>query len=446
MTKNALIFGLMGLLSVSTLSRAGTIASMSAKIDPSLTQISVQANLDDIVVSSYDTPEKVWNDLTVTLEGYKSKKEGANAPDNSEPRYIWSTGGDPVAKITSGTKGSVSFSFTIKNNPDSTENKTIKTLYEEKNKKLSVKIAIAGTDKTTVTSTQMGRPASAPEGFSVRSGHRSIVANWEGNKKIAYSKNGLETTPEGVVLFAFKSSDSNLDIKAIKIESDPNTATEEKFSNITCKFDSSAEDHCIQCPEAGDLPFVLLDNQETDSPFLTKSLSNKEEESSYQFNDLDDEEYTFVAQYTGGIKRSEKCLKITPGRTLSLTEANGEKEGDFKDTRCFIATAAFGTPYHHYVQAFRWFRGAYILKTDFGKKFVSFYYANSPKYAKIISESPVLKKVTQAILVVPALTVSGLWYAHQNPWAGWLTVAALVLIAALLLRSRWVSHLNHNPQ
>ena len=443
MIKNALILGLIGLMSAPSVVSAGTIASLSAKIEPSLTQIKVEANLDDIVLSSYDTPDKVWNDLTVTLEGYKTKKEGTDSSDNAQPRYIWVSGGDPVSQITSGTKGSIKFSFTIKNNPDSTENKTIKTLYEEKNKKLRIKISIAGTDKETVTSTQLGRPASAPEGFGLRAGHRSIIANWKGNQKVSYTKNGLENTPEDIVLFAFKSSDSNLNIKAIKIESDPNTATEEKFSNITCTYDSSSDDHCIQCPEAGNLPYVLTDSQDADSAFITKVLSNKNEDSSYQLNDLDDEEYTFVLQYSGGIKRSDKCLKIAPGRTLSLTEANGEDEGNFKDTRCFIATAAYGTPYHHYVQAFRWFRSTYILKSELGKKFVSFYYENSPKYAKMIAKSPALKKVAQAVLVIPALTVSGFWYTHQNPWAAWLVAAVFVMLTAYGLRRRYLKYAGH---
>ncbi|MBP9009704.1 MAG: CFI-box-CTERM domain-containing protein [Smithellaceae bacterium] len=65
---------------------------------------------------------------------------------------------------------------------------------------------------------------------------------------------------------------------------------------------------------------------------------------------------------------------------------------------CFIATAAYGSYLDPHVMVLRQFRDNILLTNTPGRAFVSFYYANSPVIAQIISESEGLRFVTRIAL------------------------------------------------
>jgi len=63
---------------------------------------------------------------------------------------------------------------------------------------------------------------------------------------------------------------------------------------------------------------------------------------------------------------------------------------------CFIATAAYGTPYDSKeVVVLKEFRDERLLKNTFGKAFVKFYYKHSPRYADFIRNKPVLRTIVR---------------------------------------------------
>jgi len=65
---------------------------------------------------------------------------------------------------------------------------------------------------------------------------------------------------------------------------------------------------------------------------------------------------------------------------------------------CFIATAAFGSPLEHHVQALRDFRDQYLLINSMGKAFVLFYYAFSPPIADFIAKNGALRAAIRVCL------------------------------------------------
>lgn len=75
------------------------------------------------------------------------------------------------------------------------------------------------------------------------------------------------------------------------------------------------------------------------------------------------------------------------------------------NTFCFIATAAYGSPFNPAVKTLRMFRDLYLSKYELGKKFISFYYRYSPGYAEIIS-SNIFLKFTTLILLLPFVFLS----------------------------------------
>jgi len=73
--------------------------------------------------------------------------------------------------------------------------------------------------------------------------------------------------------------------------------------------------------------------------------------------------------------------------------------------RCFIATAAYGTPMAEEVQILRKFRDGYLLNNQFGRAFVDLYYKVSPPIAEFITEHSTLKPIVRVGLM-PAVAMS----------------------------------------
>ena len=65
---------------------------------------------------------------------------------------------------------------------------------------------------------------------------------------------------------------------------------------------------------------------------------------------------------------------------------------------CFIATAAYGTPFVKEVETLRKFRDQKLLKTRPGRAFVRFYYRHSPVIADFIRNKPKTKAFVRAML------------------------------------------------
>jgi hypothetical protein len=74
-------------------------------------------------------------------------------------------------------------------------------------------------------------------------------------------------------------------------------------------------------------------------------------------------------------------------------------------SRCFIATAAYGTPMAEEIQILREFRDGYLLTNPVGQALVGLYYRVSPPIAEFITKHPSLKPIVRAGLV-PAIAMS----------------------------------------
>jgi hypothetical protein len=66
---------------------------------------------------------------------------------------------------------------------------------------------------------------------------------------------------------------------------------------------------------------------------------------------------------------------------------------------CFIATAAFGTPWEKHVRILRLFRDRFLLTNAAGRAFVKFYYKVSPPVADRISQNEGLRFITRCSLM-----------------------------------------------
>lgn len=80
---------------------------------------------------------------------------------------------------------------------------------------------------------------------------------------------------------------------------------------------------------------------------------------------------------------------------LSAGQNSGASNGEGSSSKCFIATAAFGSFLHPHVKVLRDFRDKYLITNAPGRAFVEFYYQHSPPIADYISKHKILRAVTR---------------------------------------------------
>ena len=130
------------------------------------------------------------------------------------------------------------------------------------------------------------------------------------------------------------------------------------------------------------------------------------------------------------------CRLFSPKRTQTFGEALGLNESGTVegDPRCFIATAAYGSPFAKQVDMFRWFRDEFILKTSLGESFMDFYYTNSEPIADFIAKSEVLKFVVRLALWPFAILVHILKLVMELSLLWLVTAAGALFVFGFSLR------------
>ncbi len=89
-----------------------------------------------------------------------------------------------------------------------------------------------------------------------------------------------------------------------------------------------------------------------------------------------------------------ETLHYTAYRMLGVSIMRVAKGG------CFVATAVYGGRDHPNVIELQRFRDDYLLATCGGRAFVRFYYWVGPALARLISNRPMLHKLTKIVLNV----------------------------------------------
>ncbi len=101
---------------------------------------------------------------------------------------------------------------------------------------------------------------------------------------------------------------------------------------------------------------------------------------------------------------AERCFK----KVLEFDSKNADAKENLKliadyragkhKRRCFIATAAYGTPFVSEIKVLRAWRDNYLLNSKLGTWSVEVYYRISPKVAEFISNSELRKSIVRAAL------------------------------------------------
>jgi alpha-tubulin suppressor-like RCC1 family protein len=115
----------------------------------------------------------------------------------------------------------------------------------------------------------------------------------------------------------------------------------------------------------------------------------------------------------------------------TVVAAGGYVSCSLPSGRCFIATAAYGTPTAGEIQILRKFRDQYLLTNPLGQTLVDLYYRVSPAIAGFITEHPVLKPVVRAGLA-PTVAMSTV-VINTTPVEKMIIIGLLGLVSVALV-------------
>jgi transcription elongation factor Elf1 len=81
-----------------------------------------------------------------------------------------------------------------------------------------------------------------------------------------------------------------------------------------------------------------------------------------------------------------------------ISKHRDKMEAKDRSQHCFIATAAYGTPFAYEIDVLRDWRDNSLNTNSLGRAFVKFYYKVSPPIARFISKRKKLRKLVRIIL------------------------------------------------
>lgn len=247
----------------------------------------------------------------------------------------------------------------------------------------------------------LARPNEAPSNFSTAAVFRGIAASWTASNQVVYTDE-KSRAPSQVLVFTFSAQSGSVNLKAKLFN--PQTGQD---TDTTCVFIGGSD--CIKCPNSG---AYLSASQDLSADGLI-SVASTSNTGYARISNLDPEKsFVSVLQYKDGLKRTS-CKTTTPSENITLTELHGDKSAQ-EDPRCFIATAAYGSPLEKEVNTFRWFRSAILLQFAFGKKLVGLYYEKSPKMAQWIAASETRRILARAALWLPQKMISAMQFVYFN--------------------------------
>jgi hypothetical protein len=287
--------------------------------------------------------------------------------------------------------------------------------------------------------------SSAPEGVTAEGGYREIKVNWSTSATVTWTGTTPSTKPSDITIVAIDKTSTVTDLPAFIFNDAADADTE--APDGTCTFSSSFTDGaaCVTCSDAK----AYLNTEElaklTSSGVLIAQSSPDTGETSIPGLE-NGKNYAIFAYYSpGGLNRSS-CQSGSPAEDTTYSELNGEEDASLSDTKCFIATAAYGSPLHKNLKPLRWFRDRVLMRSGLGQDFVSWYYENGPKAAAYVTSSPALQFAVRGALWIPVIVLTAWMSITDNLHAESANLLLAVALAAAIVAAYTILRRNRGAR
>lgn len=274
-------------------------------------------------------------------------------------------------------------------------------------------------------------PNAKPSNFRLTSSNQSFVAKWDPVSTVT-GTDGSNISVSKVVAVAF-SSDAVLPINLPAKAYNSASATDLDAAADECTFNGVVGTSCsVTCKTT--TSYLNTDKLAALGKGVYVASADASAGAAKFSGAVNGQVYRVITYYESGLVRND-CQSVTPQLDFSYAETNGEDPASSDMPRCFIATAAYGSPLHKNLKLFTWFRDHVLLRAEMGRKFVHWYYKNGPAAANVVAAHPALALGVRTVLWVPALLISG-WLGLVNHDPVTVTVFALALIAGFAFLAR----------
>lgn len=232
--------------------------------------------------------------------------------------------------------------------------------------------------------------------------HKSLIVNWTVQSAVAtIGGDGSTKEPSSVVVYVVHPDVETQGFPAKVFSGTGGTPD----TDGTCTYSKPGGSEAVACVSCGDKTYLNRTAIKEALGDRVTIVTGKNSDGSVKVDGLDNEvaaPYTVFMQFLPDGLGASQCLPGQPSANFTLTELNGEGDAEVVDFRCFVATAAYGSPMAAELKYFRKFRSHVLLKTAAGRWFVRNYYKYSPALADYIAERPALRDFVRGMLEVPA--------------------------------------------
>lgn len=247
--------------------------------------------------------------------------------------------------------------------------------------------------------------------ISVIGSNQSILVSWDSIGEVEYADNTSDSAT-GVRAFLIELSQDQFESKVSwnyenvlhKYEDDYSQELDNGSYSCSLSITSVTDRTCsFSCDNAADIGYFRANAFEGLSPTVTSQQTSGSSKNSISFSELSDttKVYAVFTQILPDGARqgaNTSCYLASPSLSFSYAQITGGDTPKKGDPRCFIATAAYGSPLASQIDSLRWFRDQYLMPYKLGKLFVETYYEYSPFFAEKIQDSPILAQITRAAL------------------------------------------------
>ena len=438
------------LLSLTTSAQAG-ITITSGEIAKDFSSVTLVIN----VTGASENNVKVRGDLNDLKNNLKIYFDGEAAPirmtrGSSEDAglnnfFYWDSANmTPTKSNINGNLFDVEFRVTIYSNPEVSPAQTLKekstdpdkkTLkFEADWKKYADKEYKDDFAKTKYTAAVVfAAPNEVPEITSVVGSNRALKIKWASVSNVTYTDGVSRPAPNVHVTLVLKEGNQNVDFGPESYIANIVDATNDAQGG-GCTLDPNAS-NCLTCETNGYLKADAMAAKAAASGGMISFKSFSPTGGEALITDLKPET-TYIAflQYDRGLKRSV-CATGEPILDVSFADKSGEKPAGYGTPTCFVASVAYGSRIHPFIDHLRWLRDAYLLKFELGKSFVAWYYKNGSDLAEVVGSNRALKLAAQVLLLPPIAAAYAL--KSWGPWpVGCLFLGLIFTFGMLALRSR----------